>query len=68
MQINHRSPDDWYEELMNAHRGLSGAQSERLDAALVLLLADQVRDPMKLRACLDSARFAALTQEKDSCP
>ena len=68
MQINNRTSgagaDDWYEELMNAHRGLSGAQSDRLNAALVLLLSNQVADPRTLRGCISSARVAALLPEK----
>ena len=57
--------DDWYEELMNAHQGLSDAQSRRLDAALVLLLANQVPDATVLRGCLQAARTALLPQEKE---
>ena len=48
---------------MNAHRGLSPAQSQRLDAALVLLLAHHVDDASLLPDCLESARAAALGQE-----
>ena len=59
----HDTTDDWYEELMNAHRGLSDAQSRRLDAALVLLLANRIADPSALRRCIDDARAAVLTQE-----
>ncbi len=40
--------DGWYEELMNAHRGLSDGQSIRLNCALVLLLADRVADSDEL--------------------
>ena len=50
---------------MNAHRGLSAAQSQRLDAALVLLLANEMADPPTLSACIKDARVAALTQEKE---
>jgi hypothetical protein len=57
------TPDDWYEELMNAHRGLCDARSRRLDAALVLLLANRLADLPALRECLDAARRAVLTQE-----
>ena len=56
--------DDWYEQLMNAHRGLTEAQSRRLDAALVLLLANRIGELSALLACLDAARTAALTPEK----
>ena len=48
---------------MNAHHGLSDAQSRRLDAALVLLLANRIADLSTLRGCIDAARAAALPQE-----
>jgi hypothetical protein len=54
MHIN----DDWYEELMNTHAGLSDTQGRRLDAALVLLLANRVADLAALRECLEAARVA----------
>ncbi|HEU5137523.1 MAG TPA: DUF2783 domain-containing protein [Steroidobacteraceae bacterium] len=57
--------DDWYEELVNAHQGLSDTQGQRLDAALVLLLANQVADLPALRACLHDARTAVLGLEND---
>ena len=52
--------DGWYEELMNAHHGLSDGQSIRLNCALVLLLADRVADVNELGRCLTEARAAAL--------
>jgi len=55
--------DDRYEELMNAHRGLTGAQQQRLDAALILLLANQTADASALRRCIHDARVAVLTRE-----
>ena len=59
------TPDDWYEELMNAHRGLSEAQSQRLNAALVLLLANRIADLPPLRDSFHAARAAVLMQEND---
>lgn len=67
MQTAEFTPDDWYEELMNAHRGLSDEQSRQLDAMLVLLLADQISDAATLRNCLQAAREAALLREEPSC-
>jgi len=55
--------DDGYEELMNAHRGLTDSQRQRLDAALVLLLAERIGDPATLRACIHDARAALVTRE-----
>jgi hypothetical protein len=56
--------DGWYEELMNAHHGLSDGQSVRLNCALVLLLADRVADADELSQCLTEARAAALDEGK----
>jgi hypothetical protein len=39
---NLERPDDFYEALLDAHQGLSTAQSHDLNARLVLLLANQV--------------------------
>ena len=38
-------PDGVFEALMNAHRDLNPAASRRLDAKLVLLLANHIGDP-----------------------
>ena len=47
--------DDFYEALMRAHQGLSDAQSERLNARLVLLLSNHIGDIAVLRQALDIA-------------
>ena len=49
-------PDAFYEALMDAHRGLDAAASRRLDAKLVLLLANHVGDDAVLREALAVAR------------
>ena len=48
--------DDFYEALMAAHDGLSLEQSARLNARLVLLLANQVGDARMLNVALEKAR------------
>ena len=48
--------DDFYEALMAAHEGLSPEQSARLNARLVLLLANQVGDADMLFAALAKAK------------
>jgi hypothetical protein len=50
--------DDFYEMLMAAHEGLSFEESARLNARLVLLLANSVGDIETLRAALASAKEA----------
>lgn len=53
-----RDADGFYAALLQAHEGLSDADSALLDAQLVLLLANQVGEPAVLQACLDAARAA----------
>ncbi|MEN9383786.1 MAG: hypothetical protein RL323_929 [Pseudomonadota bacterium] len=48
--------DDFYEMLINAHRGLEDEQSELLNAKLVLLLANHIGDLTVLREALALAR------------
>ncbi|MHA7885308.1 DUF2783 domain-containing protein [Nitratireductor rhodophyticola] len=50
--------DDFYAALMAAHEGLSFEESARLNAKLVLLLANQVGDLKVIRAALRAAREA----------
>lgn len=47
--------DDFYAALMGAHEGLSFEESARLNARLVLLLANQVDDPYTLKKALAAA-------------
>jgi Protein of unknown function (DUF2783) len=48
--------DDFYEALIEAHRDLSDAQSERLNARLILLLCNHIGDIAVLREALALAR------------
>jgi hypothetical protein len=48
--------DDFYAALMAAHEGLSFEESARLNARLVLLLANRVGDLETLRAAIEAAR------------
>jgi hypothetical protein len=50
------APDDFYEALIEAHRGLSDAQSQALNARLILLLANHIGDLDVLREALAFAR------------
>jgi hypothetical protein len=56
---NIADPDSFYEALMEAHRGLDAAASRKLDAKLVLLLANHVGDAAVLREALEIARGAS---------
>lgn len=51
-------PDGFYAALMEAHRGLDDAASRRLDARLVILLANHIGDEAVLREAVALARAA----------
>lgn len=48
-------PDDFYAELLDAHEGLSKAESDALNARLILLLANHIGDRMVLSEALKTA-------------
>ena len=48
--------DDFYEALIEAHRGLSDEQSRLVNARLILLLANHIGDLGVLRQALTAAR------------
>jgi hypothetical protein len=52
----HGRGDDFYENLMRAHRGLSEAESHKLNARLVLILANHIGELAVLREALARAR------------
>jgi 3-(3-hydroxy-phenyl)propionate hydroxylase len=57
---NIAKPDDFYAALLSAHTGLNDAQSQQLNAALALTLANHVGDAAVLQAALDVARASVL--------
>lgn len=50
--------DDFYQALIETHHGLDEPTSHALNARLILLLAQQIRDLDVLRAALVAARRA----------
>ena len=50
-----KSPDDFYERLLDAHRGLNADESAQLNARLILLLANQIGDDQVLAECIAAA-------------
>jgi hypothetical protein len=50
--------DALYALLVEAHRGLSAEESRKLDAKLVLILANHIGEMDTLRAAIDLARGA----------
>ncbi|MBO1018258.1 DUF2783 domain-containing protein [Achromobacter sp. SD115] len=55
-ETNLVSPDDFYEALIETHRDLTNEQSQELNAALILLLANHLGDMDVLREALRQAR------------
>ena len=53
---NITAPDDFYQDLIDLHRGLSDEQSALVNAKLILLLANHIGDPEVLRAAMAAAR------------
>ena len=59
---NFESPDDFYEVLINAHDGLSDDESRRLNAKIILLLANAVGDKGVLEEIILTARKSFVEQ------
>ncbi|MCR9177999.1 MAG: DUF2783 domain-containing protein [Alphaproteobacteria bacterium] len=51
-------PDEFYAELLAAHDGLSKAESDALNARLILVLANQIGDRETLSQAIATARDA----------
>jgi hypothetical protein len=54
--LNLQDADGFYEQLLDAHQGLTAEQSALVNARLVLLLANQVGDAKVLQECVEAAR------------
>lgn len=52
-------PDAFYEKLIAAHEGLNDAESARLNARLILILANHIGDEAVLTEALQLARETA---------
>ncbi len=53
---NIADPDGFYDELLAAHEGLSKAESDALNARLILTLCNQIGDRAVIRAALRAVR------------
>ena len=53
--LHFQDADLFYEQLLDVHAGLDRAQSELLNARLILLLANQIGDSQVLADCLKAA-------------
>lgn len=56
---NMANPDDFYEALIDMHRDLDEAQSQAVNARLILLLANHIGDMQVLREAMTHARTEA---------
>lgn len=54
---NIANPDDFYEALIDMHRDLDEAQSQAVNARLILLLANHIGDMQVLREAMTHARI-----------
>lgn len=54
--LNLQDADGLYEQLLDAHNGLSQEESSLLNARLILLLANQIGDAGVLAECIQAAR------------
>jgi hypothetical protein len=57
--LNLHDADAFYENLLDAHQGLSREESELLNARLILVMANQLGDTALLQACIAAAREPA---------
>lgn len=56
LKPNTPDPDGFYQSLLAAHEGLSKAQSDDLNARLILVLANHVGDRDVLNAAIEAAK------------
>lgn len=57
--------DDFYEALINMHKGLSDDQSDAANAQLILLLANHIGDLSVLKEAMQLARDSTLKYHRE---
>lgn len=55
LSANLSKADDFYQDLIDAHEGLSKDESDAFNARLILILANQIGDNETLKAALEAA-------------
>ena len=60
------APDDLYQALVDAHDGLTDAESRQLNARLILLLANHIGDAEVMMAATAAARESVLGDRADA--
>jgi hypothetical protein len=63
LEPNIADPDGFYDQLLQAHEGLSDEESNALNARLVLILCNHIGERMIITEALDAARKPALAQD-----
>jgi len=61
-ESNLAAPDDFYEQLIDMHRGLDDAASALVNAKLILLLANHIGDAEVLAQAMAAAREGVVAQ------
>jgi len=64
---NIAAPDDFYERLIAAHRGLTDEQSALVNAKLILLLANHIGDSDVVAQAMAAAREGVGAPLEGSC-
>jgi hypothetical protein len=62
---NIEAPDDFYQALIDMHRDLDEAQSQLVNAKVILLLANHIGDMLVLREALRLARDEFTTRRQN---
>ncbi|HUF20220.1 MAG TPA: DUF2783 domain-containing protein [Burkholderiales bacterium] len=62
---NIEAPDDFYQALIDTHRDLDEAQSQLVNAKLILLLANHIGDMQILHEALRLARDETTTRKQN---
>jgi hypothetical protein len=62
---NIEAPDDFYQALIDMHRDLDEAQSQLVNAKVILLLANHIGDMQVLREALRLARDEFTTRRQN---
>jgi len=57
-ELRIEKPDDFYEELIDVHSGLSDEESQKVNAKLILILANHIGDIDVLREALECANLS----------
>jgi hypothetical protein len=57
--LHFQDADTFYENLLDAHQGLSREESELFSARLILIMANQLGNTALLQACIAAAREPA---------